>query len=378
MTVLRRALLFAIPAYVATMVLASLWPFVKAAAVSGSIPRGIPIVFILSLAPPVTLILFLVALYQELTGHAGPSRRQVWAFAAGCGMAIPIGLRAWSLLAVNWLPPQIRAQFPRAIANLPDQWMHAIFKVFLPDVIFIGFLLVFWRDAAPLGRIWTRTLAFVLCLFTMPPVVNNSRGFVAGMHRYRAEWRGRFAALPGAQGQTQKKNTTLTLAVRQVTPCGSAHAGAPMHLSETAKSYCLMEPVIVDQQDIVAAEFDQQGHDQSTVQLTLNDDAARRSMHVTGERIGAQLGVVINGQLVSVATIQAALGEVWLARLAPNVANRVVEAFPRRPPVFPYWDRVTLFWDMVILPAVLLAGAAALPFFLFSVGWTGRAVETAR
>lgn len=292
-------------------------------------------------------------------------------------MVIQIGLRAWPLLTVGSLPPQISAQFPRATADLPGQWMQATFRTILPAVIWIAFLLIFWRDAAPLGRRWTRTLAFVLCLFTIPPVLNNFRGVVAGIHRYRTEWRERVAALPGAQGQTQHKDTALKLAVRRVAPCGSSGAGAPMQLSGTAKSYCLMERTIVDQGDIATAEFDKPEHDTSTVRLTLNDDAARRSIQVTGKNMGAQIAVVMNGQLVSVATIQAALGQVWIARLAHNMAESVVEAFPRRPPVFPFWDRVTLLWEMVIEWLVFLAAAAALPFFLFSVAWTGPVPYTA-
>ncbi len=370
---IRRALLFAIPALIVPLVLLTLWPLGKAVATDPRMLihwRGV-VGFVLALVPGVTRILFLVALYLELTGHASPSRRQDWALAAACGVVVQIGLRVWPLLTLSSLPPQIRAQFPRAAVDLPGQWAHAFFRNILPDVIWIGFLLMFWREAAPLGRRWTRTLAFILCLLTMPPVVNNFRGVLSGIHRYLSETRERTAARPGAQGQTQNRNTALTLAVRRVAPCGSVRAGAPMQPSGTAESYCLMEPAIIDERDIATAEFDPYANDQSTIRLTLNDDAARRSIQVTGKNIGSQIAVVVNGQLVSVATIQARLGQVWIARLAPNVADRVVESFPRRHPVFPFWDRVTLLWDLVIVWVVLLAASTGLPYFLFTVGWTG-------
>jgi len=337
--------------------------------------------FVLSLAPPVTLILFLVALYRELTGHAGPSSRQDWALAAAAGTVIRIGFIVWSLVgtaaAVRSMPPQSRAQFSAAAIDLPGLWVHAIWRNILPDVIWIGFLLIFWRDVAPLGRWWTRGLAVVLCVVAMVPVVNGIGRTRASVDRYRADWRGRTVGLPVAQGQTQTRNAALTLAVRLIAPCGSSGAGAPMQLSGTANSYCLKEPTIVDQRDIAAAEFDQNAHDQSTIRLTLHDDAARRSIEVTGKNVGAPIAVVVNGQLVSVATIQVPLGKVWIARLAPNVADSMVEAFPRPHPVFPLWDQAALFWNLVILPTVLLAASAGLPCFLLSVCWTGPGAGTA-
>lgn len=235
-TVLRRALLFAIPARIAALLLGAFLPLGKAVVAD---PRMLiawrtGLNSVLGLVPAVTLLLFLVILYRELTGRANPSRRQVWAFVAGCGMVIQIVVGiAWPLLAVNWLPPQIRAQ-----VDLPAQWMQAS-RTILPAVIWIAFLLVFWRDAAPLGRRATRALALVLCTFTISPVVNGFRGVVAGVQRYRSEWHERTAALPGAQGQMQRGQAGVTLAVHLIATCGSSGAGAPMQLSGTTESYCL-------------------------------------------------------------------------------------------------------------------------------------------
>jgi hypothetical protein len=319
------------------LVLRFFWSFVKAVAANPSIlieRRTLEVV--LTLVSPVTLILFLVALYQELTGHASPSRRQVWAFAAAAGRAVGVGLIARQLhasaTALSSLPPQIRAQLPAATLDLPGQWVHAIFRSIIPAVIWIGFLLVFWRDIAPLGRKWTRRLAFVLCLFTTAQVVNEIGRFLSGTHRYFANWPGRAVTLLPTGAQTQSGISTLTLALHLIAPCDSVRAGAPMQLSGTAKSYCFNGSTIVDQRDIAAAEFDQDAYDKSTIRLTLNDDAARRFRQVTRRSIGLEIGVVMSGQLVSVATIAAPTDQVWIAGLAHDVADMVVETFSAAAP----------------------------------------------
>ena len=151
-----------------------------------------------------------------------------------------------------------------------------------------------------------------------------------------------------------------------------------MQLSGTAKSYCFNGLRIVDQRDIATAEFDQDAYDKSTIRLTLNDDTARRFRQVTRRSIGLEVGVVMNGQLVSVATIAAPTDQVWIAGLAHDVADMVVETFQRRRPVFTFWHLVILpAWSMVIFPAVLLAASAAVPWFLFSIWRTGPAPESA-
>lgn len=99
---------------------------------------------------------------------------------------------------------------------------------------------------------------------------------------------------------------------------------------------------------------------------------------MTGKKIGALAGVVLNGQLLLVATIQSRLDQLSVAGLAHDVAERVVETFQRRHPIFTFWNLVILrAWEFVIVRAVLLAAAAALAFFLFSVMWTGPEPESA-
>lgn len=160
-TVIRRTLLLAITALGLELVLVSFWPLVRAAAASPRMLIGWPTVELgLAFVSPVTLVLFLVALYQELTGQATASRRQAWALAATSGMAVRIGLRARQLhasaAALNALSPQIRAPLPAGAFDVRGQWVNAIFLTIVPAVIWAGFLLVFWRDVTPLGRKWTR------------------------------------------------------------------------------------------------------------------------------------------------------------------------------------------------------------------------------
>ena len=390
-TVIRRALLLAIPALVLELLLRSFWPFLRAVGASprNLIERG-TLEFVLALVSPITLVVFLVALYQELTGHASSSRRQILGLAAASGMAVRVGLLARQLhanaVALSSLPPQIRAQLPAAALDVPGQWMHTMFWSIIPAVIWIGFLLVFWRDVAPLGREWTRRLALVLCLITTAQAVNEISRILSGMHRYHANWPGLAVSLLATQAQTQDRNAALTLAVGLITQCDSPachslcqtlYASAPMQLSGTAKSYCFVGPTIVDQRDIATAEFDRAAYNKSIV-LTLNDDAAQRFKQLTGANIGNEVGMAVNGQLVSVAMIQARIDQVvGITGLAHDVADMVVETFQRRRPVFTFWHLVilpALSMGWAFLQAVLLgASSAALPWFLFSV-WRTRAV----
>jgi hypothetical protein len=78
--VIRRAALLAILGLVLDLVLQYFWSFVKAVAASPSIliERG-TVEFLLVVVSPVTLTLFLVALYWELAGRVSLSQRQVLA-----------------------------------------------------------------------------------------------------------------------------------------------------------------------------------------------------------------------------------------------------------------------------------------------------------
>jgi preprotein translocase subunit SecD len=218
-------------------------------------------------------------------------------------------------------------------------------------------------------------------LITTAQAVNEISRILSGMYRYHANWPGLAVSLLATQAQTQDRNAALTLAVGLITQCDSVHAGA-MQLSGTAKSYCFIGPTIFDERDIATAELDQDAYHKSIVRLTLNDDAAQRFKQLTGSNIGNEVGMAVNGQLVSVAMIQARIDQVvGITGLAHDVADMVVETFQRRRPVFTFWHLVILpalstGWE--ILQAVLLgAASAALPWFLFSVWRTRAAPESA-
>jgi preprotein translocase subunit SecD len=136
-------------------------------------------------------------------------------------------------------------------------------------------------------------------------------------------------ALLGAQVQTKGTNAALTLEVHFITACDSGRASAPMQLAGSPNKYCLQASTIVDQRDVASAGFDQHAYDKPTIELILKDDAALRLRGVTGKSIGLQIGVVINGQLVSVAQIQDRVEQVWIQGLPRNTAESVVQVFQR-------------------------------------------------
>jgi TonB family protein len=102
-----------------------------------------------------------------------------------------------------------------------------------------------------------------------------------------------------------------------------------MQLAVSSNTYCLQASTIVDQRDVASAGFDQHASDKSTIQIILKDDAALRVRDVTGKSIGLLIGVVVNGQLVSVAEIKAPSGQVWIGGLPRNTAESVIQVFQR-------------------------------------------------
>ena len=136
-------------------------------------------------------------------------------------------------------------------------------------------------------------------------------------------------ALLGAQVQTKDTNAALTLDVHLIAPCDSRRGSTPMQLPGSSNTYCLQASTIVDQRDVASAGFGQNAYDKSTIKLSLKDDAALRLRDVTGKSIGSQIGVVINGQLVSVAEIKDRVEQLWIGGLPRNTAESVIQVFQR-------------------------------------------------
>ena len=158
-------------------------------------------------------------------------------------------------------------------------------------------------------------------------------------------------ALLSGQVRTESTQSALTLEVHLVMPCESDDASAPMQLARTSKTYCLRRSGVVDQTDVASAAFDQDGYDKSTIKLILKGDAAQRVEDVTRKSIGNSVGVVVNGQLVSVAMIAGTTGQVWIGGLPRNEAESVIQAFQRgqaaktSPPALPSGGRDSIQHD---------------------------------
>ena len=158
-------------------------------------------------------------------------------------------------------------------------------------------------------------------------------------------------ALLSGQVRTESTQSALTLEVHLVIPCESDDASAPMQLARTFKTYCLRRSGVVDQTDVASAAFDQDAYDKSTIKLILKGDAAQRVEDVTRKSIGNSVGVVVNGQLVSVAMIAGPTGQVWIGGLPRNTAESVIQVFQRgqaaktTPPALPSGGRDSIQHD---------------------------------
>jgi hypothetical protein len=192
---IRRALLFTLIVIPLQLVLTSLLGFANAVLYNPKIlvqPQTIE--FFLWLLPPLTLIAFLLVLYRELSGHVEVSRRRAFALAAASGKAVHLVLSLWQLratgVALSSLTPEIRAQF-RPVPDFTANLVHAAIWNVIPTVIWIAFLLIFWRKAVPLVGDWTGRLSAFLCVIsTVQGILGVSR-LVSRLQHYYPDWLGR-------------------------------------------------------------------------------------------------------------------------------------------------------------------------------------------
>lgn len=122
-------------------------------------------------------------------------------------------------------------------------------------------------------------------------------------------------------------SSALTLGVHFVVPCDLNRASVSMRLRGSSKRYCLERSAIINQTDVASAAFDEHAYDKSSVLLTLHNDSAERLREITGKSIGLEISVVLNRELVCVATIQARIGQIWVNGLPREEADAVIEAF---------------------------------------------------
>ena len=139
------------------------------------------------------------------------------------------------------------------------------------------------------------------------------------------------SALALLAGRTQPRTNTaaLTLGVHWVVPCESNTGSVPMRAGETSAQYCLDRSAVIDQTDVASATFDMHATSKDTIELTLRDSSAQRFREATQNKVGLKLAVVLNGQLVSVATIAAPTERVWIGGLPREKAESVIQAFQR-------------------------------------------------
>ena len=146
----------------------------------------------LGLIPPVTLILFLTALYRELSGTDSAARRRLFALAAVCGKVVALGLIFWSIhetkVALGSMTPEAREQLIYKLPSLAHYWVHNAVFGMLPTVLWMAFLMIFWRDPAPLDRRHTRALAAVFCIVTAAQALYELGQLISRNQRFYFDW----------------------------------------------------------------------------------------------------------------------------------------------------------------------------------------------
>ncbi len=135
--------------------------------------------------------------------------------------------------------------------------------------------------------------------------------------------------LPPSFAQPSTDTRPLTLGLYVVVPCEADSASEPMQADGTSVPYCLERSPIIDQTDVVSAAIDKKTQHRPLMELTLHDAAAQQLHKVTAERIGLQMAVVLDGRLISVATIAAPMRNALISGLTEKEAISFVERFAR-------------------------------------------------
>jgi preprotein translocase subunit SecD len=100
----------------------------------------------------------------------------------------------------------------------------------------------------------------------------------------------------------------VTFALRLVVPCDTTNTSPPMSIKGDAQEFCLEHQTIVDEADVKSAAVtnEQKG---PWVRLTLMDAASKRLLEATRKNIGKRIAVVLNGRLIAVPVVQAAISD---------------------------------------------------------------------
>ena len=167
---------------------------------------------------------------------------------------------------------------------------------------------------------------------TVPPRTKTAPAVIIGLLLLLV-FGGVFALVRTQQNQAASEHlpnygtrSQVPVQLRLVEPPQSS--GAVFHLKGTEQTYILGPGAIVDESDIASAAAGFDANQQPVLTITFNANGAAKLRKASGENVGRQLAVVINAEIVSVATIQTELGEsVQITGLtqaeAENLAKRI-------------------------------------------------------
>ncbi len=118
----------------------------------------------------------------------------------------------------------------------------------------------------------------------------------------------------------------LTIGMYWVAPCVADQASRPMLDPKTGRPYCFATSAIVTQSDVVSAGFSPYATDETAVQLMLNEAASQRVFELSGKNIGNQVGVFLDGRLISIVTIQGPFRTPSIQGVSRPEALRIIDA----------------------------------------------------
>jgi preprotein translocase subunit SecD len=121
-----------------------------------------------------------------------------------------------------------------------------------------------------------------------------------------------------------------TLEVRLVVACNAPGASEPMRLKGTSRTLCLAPSVWTNQYGIDSARVERDLQGKPMILLTLNRQAAAREQVLTGQNIGRDVGIVLNGELVSAPTIKRYYDQIPIqADFTPAEGDAIAASFNR-------------------------------------------------
>ena len=130
--------------------------------------------------------------------------------------------------------------------------------------------------------------------------------------------------------QVSSRPAPPILLVSMVVTCGAPNAGSPWNGTGHLGKVCLDRRPALRETDVRSARLERGVGKKPLVVLSLKDDAARRFREITGMNMLSRIGVVVNGKLDSVTTIQEPGAEVPIqGDLTESQAEALMNEFNR-------------------------------------------------